>query len=214
MAMVVPEKTQKAIDHLAAWAVAVQVNNDEEKIAVLEIVKGAKEQRKVLDSIFDPNIKRLHDAHKASIAEKKAFTDRLDKAERAGKQAVLRYDQEQERLRLAEQRRLQAEADEKARRERERLEKEALKLKTPELQEQRLAEAQAIEAPVIQVQGPVKVEGVVTRKTWKARVTDINLVPREYMVVNETALNGLARATKGSITIPGVEFYEESTLAL
>jgi hypothetical protein len=149
------------------------------------------------------------------VAKEKSYTDRLDAVERKIKSAVLVYDRAQEEIRRAEQRRLQAEADERARRERERLEKEAARLKTPELKEERLAQAQAIVAPVVEVaQIAPKVEGVSTRKTWKARVIDAGQVPREFMTVNETALNAYARATKGKMPVAGVEFYEEESLAV
>ena len=44
------------------------------------------------------------------------------------------------------------------------------------------------------------------RAVWKAVVTDPDKVPRDYLIVNQSALDALAKATKGSITIPGVRF--------
>ena len=77
-----------------------------------------------------------------------------------------------------------------------------------------MEQAAAVSAPVIEVAREVpKVAGQSVRKTWKARVTDIQQVPREWMVVNESALNAFAKSTKGAVKVPGVEFFEESTLA-
>ena len=53
---------------------------------------------------------------------------------------------------------------EAAKAERERLEKEAAKLKTPELREQRLEQAAAVIAPVVQVAAPAN--AVRTQKRW------------------------------------------------
>jgi hypothetical protein len=214
MAVTVPEKTQGVIDRLDQWAKKVVVTTDLQRTAVLGVVKDVKIQRKALNEIFDPNIKKAHALHKSLVAQKKQFTDRLEKAEKAGKDAVLIYDEEQERKRREEQRRLQADADERARKERERLQKRAEKLKTPEKKEALLEESAEIVAPVVQVAEPEKVEGVSKKTTWKARVIDVDKVPRQFMEVNMTALNALARSTKGTMKIEGVEFYEESTLAI
>ena len=118
-------------------------------------------------------------------------------------------------MRREEERRLQAIEDERVRREKERLLKQAENLKTPELKMARLEKAEAIAAPVVRINtAPSKVSGVATRKTWKARVVDFNKVPRKYMLVNTKALDALARATKGNIEVPGVEFFEESSLSI
>ena len=212
--VVVDQETSKQIDQLEAWAGSVVVRSDAERAEVMEIVRGAKAQRKTLDEFFDPGIKKAHELHKGLVAQKKQFTDRLDRAEAAGKAAMTRYDAEQERIREAERRRLQAIADEEARKERERLEKEASRLKTPELREARLEAAAAVVAPTVQIAPIVKTEGEASRKLWKARVVDINQVPREYMVVNQQALDAMARATKGAVAIPGVEIYSETSMAI
>ncbi len=69
-------------------------------------------------------------------------------------------------------------------------------------------------APVITVASvaPV-VKGQSLRKTWRAVVTDASLVPREWLTVNEQALNAFARSTKGAVPVPGVRFVEETQLA-
>ena len=48
----------------------------------------------------------------------------------------------------------------------------------------------------------------------KARVTSAAALPKEYMVPNEKMLDALAKASKGAMKIPGVEFYTESILAV
>jgi hypothetical protein len=133
------------------------------------------------------------------------------------------YRAEQERIRAAEQARLQAEADEAARRERERLEKEAAKLKTPEKREERLAAAAAIVAPVVNVASTTPdIKGQGLRKTWKARVVDRKAAATAmlawpdwtaYLTINEAELNRFAARTKGAVQVAGVEMYDETTLA-
>lgn len=44
-------------------------------------------------------------------------------------------------------------------------------------------------------------------KVWKHRVLDANLVPREYLVVDDAKISRVVKA--GMRTIPGIEIYEE-----
>jgi hypothetical protein len=124
---------------------------------------------------------------------------------------VGKYDAD-ERARIdAERRRLEAAAQEQARKERERLEKEAARLKTPELREARLAQAEAVEAaPVILPPAPARVKGEYEVTLWHARVVNPSEVPREWCAPNQAGLDALAKATKGTVQVRGVEFWSET----
>jgi hypothetical protein len=205
---------QGRIDAAAAWVNGLTVTNDEERETVINGLRGIKQQKNKVVAWFKPSREAAHTAWKAIVAQVKEVTDHLDKIERRAKMAILVYDEKVEADRKAEQARLQAVADKKARQEADRLRKEAEKLKTPELKEERIEQAEQVVAPVVQVAAPVKSKGVATRKTWKARIVNADEVPREYMTVNEKALNALAKATKGQIKVAGVEFFAESQLAV
>ncbi len=76
----------------------------------------------------------------------------------------------------------------------------------------KLAKKNGLPAPVI----PTKVEkvtGVKTKTLWRFRIKDEKKIPREYLIPNEKMLGQLAEATKGSLEIPGVEFYPEEIIA-
>ena len=47
---------------------------------------------------------------------------------------------------------------------------------------------------------------------WKFRVVNPDLVPREYLIIDEKKLNEIARTTKGTINIAGIEFYSEKSI--
>jgi hypothetical protein len=174
--------------------------------AFLSKLKAA--QKKVSD-FFAPMKKKAHEAHKAITEQESETLTPLKNAERIINETMIAYKRECERRAMEEQRKAQAIADEAARKERERLEKEAAKLKTPELREQRLEQAASIIPPVIAVASDVpKFDGLTTAKTWKAEVVDVSVLPREWMVPNETALNSFAKATKGAVPVAGVRFVQ------
>jgi len=64
--------------------------------------------------------------------------------------------------------------------------------------------------PVIVSAPPPQVKGMSVRRVWKARVVDESQVPREYLVVDQSKLDAVMKATKGSMKIPGVVAYEDT----
>mgnify|MGYP000057121419 CR=1 FL=1 len=61
--------------------------------------------------------------------------------------------------------------------------------------------------------------GTHLRKVWKARVVDEKAVPiyfehLQIRPVDQATINDLAKVYKGAISIPGIEFYEDSTVAI
>ena len=170
-------------------------------------------QKRIID-FFAPLKKSAHETWKKIVASEKELIDPLNQVEINIKRKVAQYTQEQERIRQEEQRRLQAKADEQARREREALEKKAVRLKTPEKKEALLEQAEMVAAPVIQLAPEKKPEGISTREIWKAKIINESSVPREFLIVNQKALDAFARSTKGKIKVSGVEFYSEKSVAV
>jgi hypothetical protein len=58
-----------------------------------------------------------------------------------------------------------------------------------------------------------KMAGVTAKAVWKWRIIDANKIPREYLSVNEVAINGVVRGMKGNTRIPGIEVYEDMAIA-
>jgi hypothetical protein len=124
-----------------------------------------------------------------------------------------------------EQQRIRREAERKAALEAARLQEEAAKLarqaaqaaargqeeKAQEKQDAAQEKAiQAAEAALASTAAPQlqKFQGFHLRKIWKYKVVDFKAIPLEYMLPNDSALLSLAKSTKGSIKIPGIEFFE------
>lgn len=58
------------------------------------------------------------------------------------------------------------------------------------------------------------VEGMHVRKTWTFRVTNLDAVPREYLILDEVRIGKIAREKHNTEPIEGIEFYEEEGSAL
>lgn len=181
---------------------------------------GIKDLRKKIADTFDPHVKRAHDAHKALLKEKAEAEAPLTRAELLLKDRIRAYDAEQDRIRR-EQQRL---ADEAARQEAERIALEqaaAMELEAHATGDVALmAEAVAIlETPVAPVPyAPIakatpKVAGVSIRKRFAFRIVNEAAVPRQYLSVNESKIRAVVSALGQAANIPGVQVYEETSVA-
>jgi len=111
--------------------------------------------------------------------------------------------EEQDKLdRLAEKKRLEAEAKaEKAR--------EEGKEDKAERYEEKAAEVMApIAAPRVE-----KAEGVSYIERWNGEVIDKSILPREYMIPDQSKINKVISATKGTLPIPGVKINKTRTVS-
>lgn len=199
------------VDALEVFAANYKVTNAEQFLASADELKRVKAAQKQLEaartSITDP----LNAALKAANNFFRLPGDRLARIERAVKNALGIYADEQERLRRQEQER----AETAAKKERDRIEARAAAAaaqgksdKAEQLQER----ANAVVAPVIQREAP-KVTGLSSGDTWKFDVTDPALVPREYLSVDMVKIGAVVRAMKGETKIAGVTVRRERRFA-
>lgn len=171
------------------------------------IAKLQTVRKEVVARFADPK-KKAAEAHKAICALEKEFLTPVDNRISALKTSTTNwYAAEQARI-AAEEERKRREAEEAAK----------LAAEAEEAGEEELAQEAVVEATLAQanVTAMPKVSGTVMREVWKAEVTDINAVPREYMIVNQAALDKIAQTMKGQLNIPGVRFvksYINSTRA-
>lgn len=212
--LAVPPELAQQPPTVLAQARAMVVASAEDYQAAGGFLKQIKAATKTVVDFFKP-LKQSADEHKRSIldAERK-HAGPLAEAEGIVKRAMTTYETRVKQEAEAERRRLQAEADERARRDKAALEKIAAAAKKPETQERYREQAAAVIAPVIAVEAPApKVAGISTRQVWHARVVDPLKVPREFLMIDEKKLEQYARAMKEGAAVPGVEFYFESVMA-
>lgn len=208
------ETLKQDLTPVVQQAGSIIVSNPQNYQGAADFLKAVKAAQKKVVDFFAPMKLKAHEAHKLITTTEAATLKPLTEAEATIKRKMLDYATEQERIRQEEQRKLQAAADDKARREREALEKKAAAMKTEAKRQEYQEAAAAVVAPVVEVAKVTPaVAGQSIKKTWRAVVVDAGKVPREWLVVNEPALQAFARSTKGAVPVAGVEMYEESSLS-
>lgn len=157
-------------------------------------------------------------AHQAIVDREKAMLAPLREAERVVKGSMVKY---QEAVELA---RRQAEEEGRKRQQEEagRLLQQAIDAQDSGDDQEaaiNLAMAEMVDQmmPQSQIETP-KAIGTSVSKTWKARVFDEEAVPAYVngMMIRKidlVALNGIARMSKGTAKIPGVEFYQDMNIS-
>jgi hypothetical protein len=114
--------------------------------------------------------------------------------------------QERQRAELARQ--LAEEAERKARRD------EAARLAALGKEKEAVAVVSAPMPAPKPEPPPKKIKGVSSRQVWRAKIVDVDRVPREYMIPNQKMLDEKVNACKGAIQIPGVEVYEDAVTSV
>ena len=211
------EELKEEVLPVVREAEATQVESAVSYQHAASFLKNVKAAQKKVKEFFSPLKATAKAAHSAVCAGEREMLAPLTEAESGVKRKMLAWQQEQERIARERERKLQAQAEAKARKERERLEKRAAAaVEKGQIEKAESLEDKAAEviAPVVHVESEApKVEGIKYRVTWRARVTREEDVPRQWLIVDDKALQAFARATKGSKSVAGVEFYSEKTMA-
>jgi len=190
---------------------AVEVASPEQYQTAGNFLAAVKGLLTKVNEAFDPIIKTSHAAWKKAIEVKKEHEAPLLKAESIVNQRMVAFRQEEARIRRQEEDRLRAEAQAKA--EKERAERAAEIAKTEGKRAAKAILATPVEiAPVVIEKPNLKVEGLQVRTIWKARVVDEMKIPREYLIVDMTKLNGVARSLREKFSVAGAEAYSEESI--
>lgn len=191
-----------------AYAVALVIADNDTYIKADKFCVGLKGLENEIKADFKESKQAADAAHATICAQEKAHLDKVIPPRNLVKQKMSAYQDEQERLRREEEDRQRAVAQKIA-------DDAAL-----EAAKQAEAAGNHEEAEAI-IQTPVYVAPVVLpksvpqaktgiRKIWTFRIIDPALVPRAYLMINESALLAQARSTNNNLPVPGVEFYQKS----
>lgn len=157
---------------------------------------------------FDPIVEQAHKAHKEAIAQRDKHLKPLEAAKTLIKQKMAEYNL---KLKQEEEERNRKIAEEMKKQEEEMKLAQALALE--QAGEKELAEAVLEQPsniiPLTVAKPEIPNVGVSFRKVWKFRIVNADLIPREYLKVDEVKIGQVVRAMKDGTNIPGVEVYTE-----
>ena len=224
---------EKVIPPIVLKANEFQVSNESDNARAAEFIREIKKGQKQVIKLFKNPKEKANEAHKAVIASEKLLLDPLEEAEKTVKDRVSEYITKLAEIRIENERKMreeEARIAEEIAKENARIEEEARKAEEvgdkekqnklkreaeiKEIKDRQDAEARQEEATMTHlINTPAKTTGVYTTTTWTWEVENLADVPREYLIVNEKMLNGIAKSTKGSIKVPGIKFVPKTGIS-
>jgi chromosome segregation ATPase len=181
----------------------------------VETGKKVKDYQKQIEALRKELVGPLNDRVKAINEYAKGLAAPLNEVETHLKREIARFEDEQERIRQAELRKL----EELREQERLRLEAEAAAHKQESLPESargidvvKNLELQAVDREIRREEKKVEASAISNvRRPWKGEVVNESVIPREYLTVDMTKINAAIRA--GVREIVGVRIFQETTVA-
>lgn len=201
---------------LAQEAYQVQISDQESYDNAMAFLEGVRHFLRRMDAIFDPIIQKANQTHKEAIAQKKKVVKPAIDAELIVTQRKVRFDQDQQRAQLDEQRRREAEA---------KREREEMLLNAAEHAETQGAPRETVDAILEQPDtAPPPAappmhridKRVYTRDVWKGEITDMKALiaaaasgkaPPTVLQGNQMVINALAKSLRDTMDIPGLRAY-------
>ncbi|RJO61082.1 MAG: hypothetical protein C4542_07290 [Dehalococcoidia bacterium] len=192
---------------LTTQAKGLKVIDNNTLKAADEMLATVKDTRKQVSAYFKPLCDQAHKMHKDLLAKMKEVDTPLAEAEMYLKGQAVAYIAEQERKQKEEEERLRKLQEE----EQLKAAIQAEEHGAPEVAEAILEESTVMPAPMA-APAPKLANGTL-REEWKWEITDPNLIPREYLKLDEVKINGVVRAMKKATNIPGIRVYSTKNIA-
>jgi hypothetical protein len=149
---------------------------------------------------------------KEQEAQRKAEEQRRAIEEKARREAQ-EADAKAARARSEEgRRRAQEEADRIRRETAERLAADKAKAEAEQarIREEAARKQAELEAAVPAPVARVETKGISTREDWDFEILDVNVIPREFLTIDESKLRRYAKAMKVDAIVPGVRFFSKT----
>ncbi len=157
------------------------------------LINTASDIKKEILKLTEPAKKAAHAAWKGVCKLEADLIAPADKSIAAIKAKVDGYLAEQEQLRL--------QAEEEERKRQEAYQAKLEKAKKPE----RVKPPEEVYIPPVP-----KVAGIAVVERWYFKIDDPQLVPKEFWIIDESAINAVVQKQKKDAVIPGVSIWSES----
>lgn len=184
-------------------------------------LKTASDNIKAITKHMAPQIEEAHNRHKRLTSIRCRLLKPFEEVKRKTSDQIADYQHRQENIRREAERKAQEEARKKA--EEERLaQAEALEKEGQSEAAEHILDAPLAPEPTLPVEPESKVDGVFMRDNWKAELIDLDTViaaaakgeglARQCLTFNQKAADGLAKALKANMTIPGVRAVNKQSV--
>ena len=190
-------------------AKAIEIANQQDYDVASVFKKAAIDLEDKIKKFFLPMKRAAKAAHQKVCDQEKECVKSTTEAVRLLKQKTKDWD-------LAEEKRLQDEADKLARELAEKAENVKLEQAEKLEAEGKTEEAEQvlsapIQRPVFSMPKRETPKGVHYQDNWTFKIEDETKIPREYLMVDEKKIRGVVKTMKNKTNIPGVRAFNDRT---
>jgi uncharacterized protein len=190
---------------------ALVVRTQADLTVAADYLVAIKTLRKRVEAEFDPGIQEAFQHHRTLVAQKRKWTEPLDKAEATVKPKVTAFLEEQDRIRLAAEREAWIQKKALERTAEAASDKATELINNGDLDEAAKVMEDAnvkVQATPLVVVPPKPVAPAVTmRETWDYEVVDLGAVPREYLVLNDKLVGALVSKLHDQFNVAGIRVF-------
>ncbi|MBT9138984.1 MAG: hypothetical protein DDT31_01564 [Syntrophomonadaceae bacterium] len=205
------QEIEKSIGSVQTAATSLIITSHDTYSEAGDWLVTIKKVKKTIEEFFKPMKDAAHKSWKAVCDKEKQELDKLSPALNHLNKQMTDWNVAQERLRRLEEDRLRREAEKAEEDRRLQAAIEAEQAGEKEEATAILEEPLYVPPPIVEKTVP-KQAGLAMTTTWRWRLKDINLVPRQFLNINETALNAHVKNLKDRSNVPGIEVYPESSM--
>jgi len=190
-----------------AMKVSLEIINEDKYIEACDLLLKIKQRRKFWDT-FNKPIKQSIDYLKKQVLDReKMVAEPLERAEiQYLKPAMAEYDRKKSEERRIKEEMMRAEFVRKEEEGKILLAEQFAKQGNSEEADRILNEK--INVPVLSI-AENKVEGISFSEIWRFEIENGDLIPKEYLLVDEKKIGQVVRALKDKCNIPGIRVYPE-----
>lgn len=207
------------IESIVAFAEELEIQSADDVTIAEGFLMKCRSARERVESFLGPHIKRAFEQHRALTADKRKFTDRIDKAEAILKPKVadFLYREEQRRMEEARERErirvaIEKEAGDTADKA-HALAKAGEMDKAAEVVESGYAKVEALEQSMPDDTPAVKAETLSVRTRWDFEITDETAIPRKFLMPDDKKIRRIVEALKDQFDEPGIRAFPVRTVA-
>jgi hypothetical protein len=206
---------------LAEQARALEITSRPSYELATERLLAVADLRREIVAHHAPMKRAAHEAWQQVIAAEKKLLDPVADAERIYKAGIASYEAGQRRIESEARARAEAEALHLAQEQREH---EIERAESEGADTVEISAMIAAPLPLVQPQAPPAFQparGVSVAANWKGEVVSLDGLVKaiaaaeaslNLVMPNDVAINQLARATRGTLSVPGVRFFTESVV--
>lgn len=205
------KEIEVAVSNISTQAMSMTVTDMVSYQSAGQVLLAFKDMEKNIKTYFKPLKDSAHKSWKAICDRENEELAKLSPGVTHLNKTMTAYNIEETNKQRVEEERLRQEA---MKAEEERRIQEALQAEKEGKKEEAdiiLETPVFVPPPIVETQAP-KIDGLGVQTIWKWQITNEALIPRQYLQVNEIAVNGTVRSLKNKTEIPGIQVFAEQSM--